>query len=429
MASKRDEPEAVIAPRGPIDAVVTPPPSKSLTIRALAAAALARGVSLIESPLDSADVAAMREALRTLGIVVEQDAAGMRVEGCAGRPPASGARLDLGDAGTPLRLLTAICCLGRGLFVLDGSRRMRQRPVGDLVGALARLGVRVRTVLGNGCPPVVIDATGLAGGVARLRGDVSSQFVSALLMAGPCAAGGLRVEVEGPLVSRPYVDLTLQIMEAFGARPTREGSSRFLAPGDGYTAARYTVEADASSAAYWLGAAAISGGRVKVTGIPPGSRQGDLGFLALLGRMGCTVSHDSAVIVVNGGELAGIEADLRDAPDLAPTLAAVALFARGATRIRGVSHLRLKESDRIDGIAACAAALGATVRTEPDGLTVLPPGGGRFALHGAVIDPRGDHRLAMAFALPGLAVAGVRVLDPGCVAKSYPGFFERLASL
>ena len=428
---RQDSPSGTpISPSGPLNATARAPASKSLTIRALAAAALARGRSLVREPLVAGDTLVMEKALATLGATLSRHGADIQLEGTAGRILSPGAALDLGDAGTPLRLLTAICCLGRGRFVLDGSPRMRQRPIGDLVEALGSLGARARCVNEDGCPPVRIEADGLAGGRARLSGLVSSQYISALLMAAPCAAGDLRIEIEGDLVSRPYVDLTVQVMERFGARVEHDEHRWFLVRSDApYRAAEIAIEGDASSASYLFAAAAITGGRVTVTGIPPDSRQGDLRLLDLLAAMGCRVERSATGLTVEGAVLRGIEADLRDIPDVAPTLASVALFAEGATRITDVAHLRLKETDRIEGIAACVRALGGQAEIGPDHLIVRPPSGGRSGLSGAAIDPRGDHRLAMAFAVTGLAVPGVRVLDPGCVSKSDPDFFQRLESL
>jgi len=420
----------LIAPQGPIDGRIQVPPSKSLTIRALAAAALAGGRSALRDPLFSDDTLLMARALQALGIEVQRGDTSMLVEGRAGTLPARGASLDLGNAGTPLRLLTAICCLGRGRFLLDGSARMRQRPLTHLIEALGSMGVLVTSVDGNGCPPVEILADGYPGGPVRLAASVSSQFVSALLMAAPHGAADLHLEVTGEIVSAPYIDLTLQVMAAFGARVEREGYRRFrVAAGTGYEARIYPIEADASSASYFFAAAAVTGGRVTVTGIPLDSRQGDLRFLDLIEAMGCRVQRSAGGLVVEGGTLAGIDADLGDCPDVAPTLAAVALFAEGPTTMRRIAHLRVKETDRIETTAACVRALGATAEAGPDSLTVIPPPSGRRGLAGAAIDPKDDHRIAMAFAVAGLGIGGVRILDPGCVGKSYPDFFDRLATL
>jgi len=415
---------------GPIDAAVEAPPSKSLTIRALAAASLAAGRSALRRPLLSDDTEAMVRALGMLGIQVHRRADSLLVEGEGGRILTPGQPLDLGNAGTPLRLLTALCCLGRGRFVVDGSPRMRQRPVGDLLDALASLGVDAIAMHGDGCPPVELVASGFPGGRARLRGSASSQFVSALLMTAPYGRRDLDLRIDGSLVSRPYVDLTIGVMDAFGARVDREGYARFVVPaGQRYQARVHPVEGDASSASYFFAAAAITGGRVTVTGIPADSRQGDLVMLDLLERMGCRVVRGPEGLTVSGGDLIGLDADLSDAPDLVPTIAAVAMFATGATTLRGVEHLRIKESDRIEASADGVRAMGATATTEPGLLRIHPPAQGRAGLRGAAIDPRDDHRIAMAFAVAGLAVDGVIILDPSCVSKSFPDFFRTLERL
>lgn len=419
-----------IVPSGPVDGEIQAPPSKSLTIRGLAAAALASGRSALREPLVADDTRRMADALERLGIRITRRGGSMIVEGAGGAIQARGASLDLGHAGTPLRLLTAICCLGSGRFLLDGSARMRQRPVADLIEALRALGVLITSLNGDGCPPVEIVADGFRGGAARLRGDVSSQYLSALLMIGPCAAEDLTISLDNPPVSRPYVDLTLQVMEAFGAAVERTGYTRFrVAAGHGYEARVFPVEGDASSASYFFAAAAITGGRVRVTGIPPSSRQGDLVFLDLLETMGCRVARGPSGLTVEAGPLRGIDTDLSGAPDLAPSLAAVALFAEGPTRLRGVAHLRQKESDRMETVAACVRSLGGTAEIGPAELIVRPPPGGRSSLRGASIDPREDHRIAMAFAVAGLAVPGISILNDGCVAKSFPDFFDRLRDL
>jgi len=430
----RDEPRASlpIPVSGPLEGEIQAPPSKSLTIRAMAAAALASGRSTLRGPLLSDDTFLMARGLEALGIQVSRGSSFVELEGRSGGIPSRGATLDLGDAGTPLRLLTGICCLGRGRFLLDGSPRMRQRPVADLIEAVGSLGVSIRSLNGDGCPPVEILAGGFPGGRARLRGDVSSQYLSSLLMVAPCGASDLEIEVAGNLVSRPYVDLTIQVMERFGAAVHRDGYSRFRVPaGSSYRPVDYPVEGDASSASYFFAAAAIAGGRVRVTGIPADSRQGDLRFLDLLEAMGCIVRREAGGLEVEAepGTLHGIQADLADTPDIAPTLAAVALFTRGPTTLSRISHLRGKETDRVESVAACVRALGGGAETGPDFLTVTPPPKGPAGLRGCDIDPQGDHRLAMAFSLTGLAVPGVRITDPSCVGKSFPDFFDQLRAL
>lgn len=410
----------------PLDVTVRVPASKSLTNRALATAALARGTSDLRNPLHADDTRLMAGAVETLGMPVEQREDAWLVHGSGGSIPADGASLHLGNAGTAMRFLTPVVALGRGRFVLDGTERMRERPMGDLLDALNSLGVRARSINGNGCPPVEIDADGLAGGEVTLRGGISSQFLSGLLLASPCAREALTIRLDGPLVSRPYVQLTLDVMRRFGAGFEEEGPEVYRArAGTGYQGREFIVEGDASSACWWFAAAAVTGGRARVLGIPRDSHQGDLGYLGLLEEMGCRTSRveveGEEAIQVEGGSLRGIDADLGDMPDTAPALGAVALFASSPTRVRGAAHLRAKESDRIAGLAAGLSALGARTEEHRDGLTIRPG-----PLGPARLDPLEDHRLAMAFAVAGLGIGGVEIQDPGCVAKSYPGFFDVL---
>ncbi|MFQ5700385.1 MAG: 3-phosphoshikimate 1-carboxyvinyltransferase [Acidobacteriota bacterium] len=413
-----------------LDGRTRAPASKSLTIRALAAAALAPGRSVLKDPLLADDTRLMARALGQLGIPVLHRGDSFIVEGPGGRLPAGNASLWLDNAGTPLRILTALCTLGDGRITLDGSARMRERPIAGLVTALRDLDVRIRSIHDDGCPPVEVLAGGFPGGTVLLQAGASSQYLSALLMVAPCGSRALELEVAGKVVSRPYIDLTVQVMREFGARIDHEGHRRFLVHPTGYHPRQYAIEADASSASYFFAAAAITGGRVEVTGIPPESRQGDLRFLDLLEEMGCRTSREAGTIRVEGcRRLKGIDAELGDTPDLVPSLAAVALFAHGKTTIRGIAHLRLKETDRIETVASCVRALGARADTGPDSLTIRPLGARRRGPDPVTVDPAGDHRLAMAFAVAGLALPGLRIADPDCVSKSFPDFFERLEQL
>jgi 3-phosphoshikimate 1-carboxyvinyltransferase len=412
---------------GPIRATVTPPGSKSLTNRALVCAALAQGTSQLTGVLDSEDTRVMVESLTRLGIELAADwpAGTIDVVGCGGRIPAKGAELFVANSGTTMRFLTAMAALGEGTFRLDGTPRMRQRPIRDLLDALAALGVDAQSEPGNGCPPVVIRANGLHGGRATIRGDVSSQFLSGLLMAAPCAQGPLELKIEGELVSVPYVQMTLRVMRAFGshvdasATALRSGLATSPAP---YRGCRYAIEPDASAASYFWAAAAITGGRVSVSGLSRASLQGDVRFVECLKQMGCAVEYGSDSVSVSGGALSGIDAEMNDISDTAQTLAAVALFAKGPTTVRGVGHIRHKETDRIGALATELRKFGAKVEERPDGLRIEPPKEPR----GATIDTYDDHRMAMSLALVGLKVPGVVINDPGCTAKTYPGFFDDL---
>ncbi|MGA2034286.1 MAG: 3-phosphoshikimate 1-carboxyvinyltransferase [Thermoguttaceae bacterium] len=416
-----------IRPSGAVRGSIRPPGSKSITNRALVCAALARGESTLTGVLDCDDTRVMIDGLRQLGLVIEHEPGrqAIRMVGCGGRPPAAGAELMVGNSGTTVRFLTALVTLGHGRFRLDGTPRMRERPIQDLLHALEQLGAAAVSALGSGCPPVVVQAAGLPGGRATVAGNLSSQFLSALLMAAPCAEHPVELIVQGRLVSQPYVEMTLRVMEAFGiaVQPSADGRFRIPAP-SAYRGARYEIEPDASAASYFFALAAITGGRVTVEGLSRDSIQGDVAFCECLARMGCTVQYGPDQITVAGGPLRGIEADMNAISDTVQTLAAVALFAQGPTAIRGVAHIRHKETDRIGALAAELRKLGADVHERSDGLEITAG-----PLHGARLQTYDDHRMAMSLALVGLRVPGVIICDPGCTAKTYPRFFEDLGRL
>jgi len=413
--------------RGPIDAVVRLPGSKSITNRAFVMAALADGESTITGALFSDDTRYMAAALERLGIGVQADesAERVRVFGLGGSFPARTADLFVGNAGTAMRFLTAFVALGHGVFRLDGVLRMRQRPIGELLSALRQAGVEVRSEHDDDCPPVRVQADGLRGGTVRLSADVSSQYVSALLMVAPYSREGLRIELVGDLVSEPYVRMTTRMMEQWGVHTETSGGNAFwVAPGQRYAArSEYRVEPDASSASYFLAAAAVTGGRVRVPGIGADSLQGDVAFANVLQQAGCEVERGPDWIEVRGPErLRGVDVDMNAISDTAMTLAVVALFAEGPTTIRNVAHIRQKESDRLQALATELRKLGATVEEAPDGLRITPPA----ALRPAVIETYDDHRMAMSFAVAGLRAPGVVICDPGCVAKTFPAYFRVL---
>ncbi len=409
----------------PVDADVRLPGSKSLTNRALVLAALAEGTSRLEGALLSEDSLVMVDSLRRLGIPVEVDetAECMVVDGCGGRIPAARAELFVGNSGTTARFLTAMVALGHGEYVIDGVPRMRERPIQPLLDALQQLGVEAVSVTGTGCPPVRVRAEGMRGGTVRLRGDISSQYLSALLMVAPCTAQGVRVELESELVSVPYVEMTLATMAAFGSRATHERFRVFSVPGgQGYRGRTYPIEPDASAASYFFALAAATGGRVRVVHLGTQSLQGDVRFVDLLERMGCTVERAAdAITVIGRRPLRGIEADMNAISDTVPTLAALAPLADGPVVIRNVQHIRYKETDRIAAVAAELRRLGQGVEEYPDGLAIFPA-----PVRPAVVHTYGDHRMAMSFAVLGCAVPGIVIDDPGCVAKTFPDFFDRL---
>ncbi len=412
----------------PLDTTVIVPGSKSLTNRALLIAALAAGRSTLTGALASDDTRYMAEALRTLGIAVTQQddetGATFLVDGCAGRIPAREAAVFIGASGTSARFLTALLTLGHGHFTLDGVPRMRERPIEPLLVALRQLGATIASQNGNGCPPVEVTATGLSGEECTVRGDLSSQFLSALLMVGPYAGGGMTVRVEGELVSRPYIGITTAIMRDFGATVLDDGDRYRVAPGV-YQGRTYAIEPDATAASYFYAAAALSGGTVRVAGLGPRSVQGDLAFVDILERMGCQVERGEEMIAVTGpAQLQGIDVDMGDISDTAQTLAALAPFAAGPVRMRGLAHARLKETDRVAAVVTELRRLGVQVEEHSDGMTIQPG-----PVQPGTVATYDDHRMAMSFALIGLRVPGIRIADPGCVAKTFPHFFATLAAM
>ncbi len=416
-----------IKPTGPMDGAIRPPGSKSITNRALVCAALADGASTLTGVLDSEDTRVMLAAIAQLGLEVSADWPGrsVRVVGCAGRPPLAEADLYVANSGTTVRFLTAMVSLGEGTFRLDGTARMRQRPIQPLLDALGQLGARAVCELGTGCPPVVVHAGGLSGAAASISGEISSQYLSGLLMAAPGARGPIELVVAGELVSKPYVEMTLAVMGSFGVTVERAGAERFLVPAPrSYKARQYAIEPDASAASYFFAAAAIAGGRVTVEGLSRASLQGDVTFCDCLAAMGCQVEYGADRITVTGRPLHGIDVDMNAISDTVQTLSAVALFAEGVTLIRNVGHIRHKETDRLSALATELRKLGAEVEEGADWLRIEP---GRA--HGATLDTYDDHRMAMSLALVGLRVAGVVIDNPDCTAKTYPGFFEDLARL
>ncbi len=415
--------------RGRLDATVVVPGSKSFTNRALVVAALAGGRSTLEGALLADDTTAMVRALVALGIPVRHhpETATIVVDGVSGLVPPGPAELDARLSGTTTRFLLPLLALGRGRYRLDGSPPLRARPMGLLVDALRTLGASVEEEdeADPGHLPVTVVADGLEGGTVCIPGDVSSQFVSALLLSGPAMARGIRVEVEGHLVSRPYLDVTAATMAAFGVTIERAGTSTFAVAPGAYRAGRYRIEPDASAASYFFAAAALCGGRVRVPGLGRSSVQGDLAFVDVLEAMGARVRRDASGTEVEGvGELSGVDVDLGDCSDTAQTLAVVAPFASSPTRVRGIGFIRRKETDRIAAVVTELRRCGIRAEELDDGFVVHPglPRPARIRTYD-------DHRMAMSFALLGLRAPGIEIADPGVVAKTFPAYFEALAGL
>lgn len=417
----------------PIRATVRLPGSKSITNRALVCAALADGVSTLRGALDSEDTRVMIAGLRNLGIDVKVSDGGktLTVTGCAGRIPASKAEIFVENSGTTIRFLTALVTLGDGTFVLDGIERMRERPIGDLAHALQQLGGNVSCNGARDCPPVRVLAKGLSGGLTSVNGGISSQYLSGLMMAAPCAEQDVNIEVAGTLVSVPYVAMTIAVMQAFRAQVhAAEDFSELVVSASGYQPADYEIEPDASAASYFWAAAAVTGGEITVTGLSKESLQGDVAFVECLRQMGCEVNYQPDAVKVIGKPLKAIEVDMNAISDTVQTLSVVALFAEGTTKIRNVGHIRHKETDRIAAVANELRKFGATVTEHDAGIDITPPPANQIeVLRPATIDTYNDHRMAMSFAIAGLVSPGVVINDPGCTVKTYPDFFDDLQSL
>jgi len=429
----------------PLNATVRVPGSKSLTNRALLIAALANGTTRLTNALFSDDSRYFAKALQTLGfdIQLDEERFEMIVTGLGGNIPARKADLFIGNAGTAARFLSAFLTLGQGEYIVDGEPRMRERPIGDLINALQQLGVELEAT--NNCPPVEIFAKGLPGGKTRIAGDISSQFLSALLMVAPYAQSEIEITLSTELNSKPYVDMTLSIMKDFGVEIERQGYKRFIIhPSFYFPLSSYAVESDASAASYFFAAPAICGGTVRVENISRNSKQGDIGFLDVLSQMGCQIVEGGNFIEVSSfgsgdpkqtindvsrwspdQRLHGIDLDMRDIPDTAQTLAAIAPFASSPTRIRGIASARVKETDRVSATCTELKRLGVQVDEHEDGMTIYPC----QTFKPANIQTYNDHRMAMAFSLIGLRFDGITIENPECVSKTFPNYFEVLDTL
>ncbi|MRR15178.1 MAG: 3-phosphoshikimate 1-carboxyvinyltransferase [Deltaproteobacteria bacterium] len=407
-------------------AAVAVPGSKSLTQRALIAAALARGPSSVRHALVAEDTVHLIAGLKKLGARIEPVEDGFSVIGTGGAiaHPADG--IFLGNNGTALRFLTALVCLGRGRYRLTGEKRLQERPVGPLVSALQEMGVAI--TCRNNCPPVTVTADGLRGGRITLTDIESSQYVSALLLCGPYTAQGILLTLEGSVVSTPYIDLTIDVMKAFGAGILQTGDREYSVGTEAiYTGRDYTVEGDASSASYFFLAAALMKRPIRVYGVRRKSAQGDIRLLDILEDLGCLVTEGETWVEVSmSKDLASGDRtfDLGDMPDMVPTVGVLAAFRNGRTLITNVAHLRIKESNRLAAMAAELSRIGIQARELPDGLLVE---GGRP--HYAPIETYNDHRIAMSFAIAGLVTPGIEIADKKCVDKSFPGFWTELKKL
>lgn len=408
---------------GSVDLTFTAPPSKSYTHRALIAGALADGMTTLFRPLEAEDTKLTAGALRALGVTIVEEPGRMHITGCTGElPNRADTILDLRNSGTSLRLLTTLALLCRHPVILTGSGRMQERPIGPLAEALPAIGGRVEFLKKAGYPPLKVSGK-LEGGPVVIDGSMSSQFISSILMAAPYAERNVEVTIPAPPASASYLDITLQVIEAFGAKVERNGYGMFVVGSkEQYKARRYTIEGDYSSASYFFAIAAICGGKVRVKNLAPESVQGDRRFPKALREMGCTVTFGKDTVTVERtGPLRGITFDMATSPDTVQTLCMVAAMATGPTTITGIGHLKFKESDRITGTAEKLRSLGGDVVTDDDSITIRPT-----PLHGGTIDPENDHRTAMSFAVLGLGTGGISITDSECADKSFPGFWSML---
>ena len=409
------------------------PGSKSISNRVLLLAALASGTTIVRALLDSDDTRVMLDALRALGVGVARvsDSDEYEITGVGGAFPVKQAELFLGNAGTAFRSLTAACALSGGEYVLKGVARMHERPIGDLVDALRKLGARIDYLGQEGFPPLKIHPAELAGDTTEVRGNVSSQFLTGLLMALPLRQRNTTIEVVGELISKPYIDITLAMLRRFGVEIARDGWQRFGVP----AASRYRspgeiwVEGDASSASYFLAAGAIGGGPVRVQGVGRDSVQGDVRFADALAQMGAQIDMGPNWIEASapkGGRLKAIDLDCNAIPDAAMTLAVAALFADGTTTLRNIASWRVKETDRIAAMATELRKVGAAVEEGVDYIRITPP---EKLISNAVIDTYDDHRMAMCLSLVTLGGVPVRINDPACVNKTFPTYFKTFAGI
>ena len=422
------EPALPITPlEVPPQATVSLPGSKSITNRALICAALAPGETTLTGALFADDTQAMVEAVRSLGaeVACTPEKAVMRIRGTAGTVATpEGAAVHARMSGTTGRFVAPVLALSERSVTLDGHPQLRARPFGDLADSLRRLGARVEFPSGGDGLPMSIRGP-IRSNEAAIATDRSSQFLSGLMLAGPLVPGGLRIRIAGPVVSRSYVEMTAEVMRAFGAA-VEVGDHEVRIAGEGYRPlGRFEVEPDASSASYFMAAAAVTGGTVRVEGLGSGSVQGDTRFVALLAAMGAEVDQDEAGTRVTGGPLRGVEVDLSDISDTAPTLGVVAAVASTPTTVRGIGFVRGKESDRIAAVVSELRRCGVEAQESDDGFTVA----GGSAPTGARVRTYDDHRIAMAFSVLGLVVPGMQIENPGCVAKTFPGFYEALEAL
>lgn len=411
----------VVKQKGPVNCEVHLPGSKSYSNRALLIAGLAEGKSVLKHLLESDDTRVMKKALRAIGVENEDTEAGTIVKGTGGVFKKPDHELNLQNAGTATRFLTTTCALIPGEVIVTGNERMQQRPIQDLLDGLVQLGVQCKSE--TGCPPIKIKGPSLKGGLTEISGKISSQYISSILISAPYAEKPITIQIKDELVSKPYVDVTLDIMKSFGINVKNNNYERFEIPLGKYKGCEYLVEPDASGASYFLNAAALTKGTVKVH-INSNTVQGDFKYYKALERMGCKVKIHPQYIELTGGELKGIDIDMEDIPDMVQSLVVVAAFAKGTTRITNIYNLRVKETDRIDACYNELKKMGIEVSQTKDSITVV---GGKPKA--AEIKTYDDHRMAMAFSVAGLVTPGIVILDPGCVSKTFPEYWKLFEEL
>ncbi len=413
-----------IQPVNHLNAVIKAPSSKSYANRALIISALAKGKSTLKNLNFTDDTLYMIKSLESFGVKIEKEGDSLIIHGTEGKLKLPAEQIYVGNAGTTMRFITTFASLADGKVTLSGDERMQQRPIKELLDSLNQIGIHAYSEKNNGCPPVVIEGGILKGGEIKIHGNISSQFISAILMISPLAKENIRLKILNELTSKPYVDITLELMKHFGAEITNNSYKEFIVENKGYKHSDYFIEGDASSASYFFAAAAITKGNVKVTGVNPNSVQGDIHFAEVLEKMGCKIKKGSDYIEVTGSSLKAISIDMNSMPDTVQTLAVVALFADGKTEIKNIANLRLKETDRIHALANELRKLGAEVEEKSDGIIITPKN-----MKSSEIETYNDHRMAMSFAVVGLAIKGIKIKNPECVSKSFPDFWERFNEL
>ncbi|MCK8045429.1 3-phosphoshikimate 1-carboxyvinyltransferase [Shewanella sp. 1CM18E] len=419
-----------IEPISKVSGTINIPGSKSISNRALLLATLAKGTTTLTNLLDSDDIRYMLASLKQLGVNyrLSENNTVCELDGLAGPLNALEPQtLFLGNAGTAMRPLCAALTLGQGEFTLTGEPRMEERPIGDLVDALRQLGAEVTYLKNEGFPPLSITSTGLSGGDVEIAGDLSSQFLTALLMVAPLAQGDVNIKIKGELVSKPYIDITLALMNQFGVKVQNNDYQSFvIKAGQSYVSpGKVLVEGDASSASYFLAAGAIQGGEVKVTGVGKLSIQGDVKFADVLEQMGAEIEWGDDYIIARKAKLTAVDLDMNHIPDAAMTIATAALFATGTTHIRNIYNWRIKETDRLAAMATELRKVGAIVDEGHDYISVTPP----EVLNTAAIDTYNDHRMAMCFSMMAFADCGITINEPECTSKTFPDYFNQFSAL